>query len=47
MYLTALCHKVYEHVYLNGGTHGIMVITIGNGHGNPSSNPETDCLHFT
>ena len=30
-----------------GGTNGIMVIIIGNGHGDPSSNPGHGCLHFS
>ena len=32
---------------LLGGARGIMVIVIGNGHGNKSSNPGQDWLHFT
>ena len=34
-------------VYLLGGAHGVMVIIIGNGHGDTSSNPGRDWLHFT
>ena len=30
-----------------GGSRGIMVIVIGNGHGDTSSNPGRDSLHFT
>ena len=30
-----------------GGAHGVMVIIIGRGQGNPSSNPVLGCLHFT
>ena len=30
-----------------GGARGVMVITIGNGHGDTSSNPGRDWLHFT
>ena len=30
-----------------GGAHGVMVIVIGNGHGDMSSNPGRDWLHFT
>ena len=26
--------------------HGLMVIIVENGHGDPSSNPGCDCLHF-
>ena len=29
------------------GAHGEMVIIVGNGHGNTSSNPGQDWLHFT
>ena len=32
---------------LNVGACGVMVIVVGNGHGDPSSNPGRDCLHFT
>ena len=32
---------------LCGGAHGVMVIVAGNGHGDTSSNPERDWLHFT
>ena len=30
-----------------GGTRGVMVIVVGNGHGDTSSNPGRDWLHFT
>ena len=30
----------------NGGAHGVMVIVVGNGHGDTSSNPGRDWLHF-
>ena len=30
-----------------GGTSGVMVIVVGNGHGGTSSNPGRDWLHFT
>ena len=30
-----------------GGARGVMVIIIGNGHGDTSSNPGRDWLHFT
>ena len=29
---------------MGGGTHGVMVIVIGNGHGEQSSNPEQGCF---
>ena len=32
---------------LKGGAHGVMVIIAGNGHGDTSSNPGRDWLHFT
>ena len=31
----------------SGGAHGVMVIVIGNGHSDTSSNPGWDWLHFT
>ena len=30
-----------------GSAHGVMVIIVGNGHGDTSSNPGRDWLHFT
>ena len=30
-----------------GGAHGVMVIIVGNGYGDTSSNPRRDWLHFT
>ena len=30
-----------------GDAHVVMVINIGNGHGEPSSNPGLGCFHFT
>ena len=30
-----------------GGARGVMVIVVGNGHGDTSSNPGWDWLHFT
>ena len=35
------------HKLLSGGARGVMVIIAGNGHGNTSSNPGRDWLHFT
>ena len=29
------------------GARGVIVIVVGNGHGDTSSNPERDWLHFT
>ena len=33
--------------HVSGGAHGVIVIVVGNGHGDMSSNPERDWLHFT
>ena len=30
-----------------GGARGVIVIVVGNGHGDTSSNPEREWLHFT
>ena len=30
-----------------GGARGVIVIVVGNGHGDTSSNPRRDWLHFT
>ena len=30
-----------------GGAQGVIVIVVGNGHGETSSNPGRDVLHFT
>ena len=32
---------------LPGGSRGVVVIVVGNGHGDTSSNPGRDLLHFT
>ena len=37
--------KKYTHIYTC--THGVMVILVGNVHGDSSSNPGWDWLHFT
>ena len=31
---------------VNGGARGVMVIVVGNGHGDTSSDPGRDWLHF-
>ena len=31
---------------LAGGARGVMAIVVENGHGDSSSNPGRDCLHF-
>ena len=33
--------------FMNGGARSVMVIVVGNGHSNTSSNPGQDWLHFT
>ena len=33
--------------YMTGGARGVMVIGVGNGHGDTSSNPGRNWLHFT
>ena len=33
--------------WFNSDARGVMVIVIGNGHGDTSSNPGRDWLHFT
>ena len=40
-----LPHEYSEHAYIKykyGGARGVMVIVVGNGHGDTSSNPERD-----
>ena len=32
---------------MSGGARGVMVIIVGNGHSDTSSNPGLDWLHFT
>ena len=47
--------KKYEHLFHQidgkhenlGGASGVIVIVVGNGHGDTSSNPAWDGLHFT
>ena len=38
--------KSWEHALLKGAR-GVMLIVVGNGYGDTSSNPWRDCLHFT
>ena len=39
--------KLHNMKVMKGSTRGVMVIVVGNGHGNTSSNPGQDWLHFT
>ena len=39
-----MCVCAYMHVCMYRGACGVMVIVIGNGHANPSSNPGQVCL---
>ena len=45
------CSRLYvpnhEQEKKKGGARGVMVIVLGNGHDDTSSNPEWDWLHFT
>ena len=38
---------VMHYMYIVRGGRGVMVIVVGNGHGDPNSNPGWDWLHFT
>ena len=40
-------HPSCDHVHFGWGARGVMVIVVGNGHGDSSSNPGRDWLHFT
>ena len=44
-YIHTYIHR-YIHV-TRGGVHSVMVIIVKNGHGDTSSNPGQECLHFT
>ena len=37
---------IYMYLF-NGGAHGVIVIVVGNGHDDTSSNSGQDWLHFT
>ena len=39
--------KIWIGMEINGGTRVVMVIIVGNGHGDTISNPGRDWLHFT
>ena len=38
---------LYYISFIWGGARGVMVIVVGNGHGDKISNPGRDWLHFT
>ena len=38
---------IYNVHKMHGGACGVMVIVVGNGHGDSSSNPGREWLHFT
>ena len=42
-----LNHYLYKQVMAVGGARGVMVIVVGIGHNDTSSNPGRDWLHFT
>ena len=39
--------EIYDYLENHGGARGVMVIAAGYGHGDTSSNPGPDSLHFT
>ena len=47
MYAHGAVRCVMHTIGGNGGARGVMVIVVGNGHGDTSSNPGQDWLHFT
>ena len=49
-YVTMRYQEILRYAYVYMGkiyARGIMVIVVGNGHDNMSSNPRRDWLHFT
>ena len=46
-YRSADIQNRYSIPFNIGGARGVMVIVVGNGHGDTSSNPGRDWLHFT
>ena len=43
---TQNCVQISSGVWLGGGARGVMVIVVGNGHGDTSSNPGRDNITF-
>ena len=46
-YLITHLHLTTINIYILGGARGVVVIVVGIGHGDTSSNPGRDWLHFT
>ena len=42
-----VCVATYACMRIRGSVRGVMVIVVGNGHSDTSSNPGRDRLHFT
>ena len=40
-------NQVTYNLFYRAGARGVMVIVVGNGYGDTSSNPGRDWLHFT
>ena len=38
---------LFQNIVMVEGARGVIVIVVGNGHGDSSSNPGRDWLHFT
>ena len=47
LYYSYDCNQTFTNESNLGGARGVMVIVVGNGHGDMSSNPGQDWLHFT
>ena len=47
LYVSLIWTYNYAYCSYFGGACGVMVIVVGNGHGDTSSNPGRDWLHFT
>ena len=47
LYYLATNGQAEKAIQLFGGAHGVIDIAVGKGHGDTSSNPGRDWLHFT
>ena len=47
MFRDPMFSVIYIWILYYGGARGVMVIVVGNGHGDTSSNPGLDWLYFT